>query len=85
MASEDKFSPQNGILQLANNFLQYIQFIRYTKLILSIEGLLFASAWVSAEEYKADASEAPKADAETTTGMISKAVFVDFEAFASEW
>ena len=43
-----------------------------------IQGLLFASAWVSAEEYKADASEAPKADAETTTGMISKAVFVDF-------
>ena len=43
-----------------------------------IEGLLFASAWVSAEEYKADTSEAPKADAETTTGMISKAVFVDF-------
>ena len=40
--------------------------------------MLFASAWVSAEEYKADASEAPKADAETTTGMISKAVFVDF-------
>ena len=43
-----------------------------------IEGLLFASAWVSAEEYKADASEAPKADAETTTGMISKAVFFTF-------
>ena len=36
-------------------------------LILISAGLLFASAWVSAEEYKADASEAPKADAETTT------------------